>query len=57
MIKEKIINLLGRAMKGIAVCMTPFVSNGCRAWWYQPEEPNGFENFIKDFKKNDMNKI
>lgn len=51
MIKEKIINLLGHAMKGIAVCMTPFVSNGCRAWWYQPEEPKGFDAFKRTISK------
>lgn len=31
--------------------MAPFVSNNCRLWFYQPEEPDGFNDFVKQANK------
>lgn len=31
----------------VATAITPLISEGCSGLWYQPDEPEGFANFIK----------
>ena len=50
--KFKLDMLLGQFMKSIAGFMAPAVHDVCRLWWYQPEEPTGFEEFANRFKEN-----
>ncbi len=49
---SKIEMLLGQFMKSMAGFMAPAVHDVCRLWWYQPEEPNGFEEFAKSLNNN-----
>ena len=31
--------------------MAPFVSDVCRTWFYQPKEPDGFNDFVIQVNK------
>ena len=48
---SKLEMLLGKLLRLIAGFISPAVHQGCRLWWYQPEEPDGFEEFAKSLKK------
>ncbi len=48
--QKKLLLILGQLMMLFAVCMAPLVSQGCRTWWYQPKEPEGFTEFAKKLK-------
>ena len=48
--KNKLLKFLGQFMIVFAKGLVPLVSEGCRTWWYQPEEPKGFEDFVKSIK-------
>ena len=52
--REKIIRLCN-ILASVALLLAPIISDSCRAWWYQPEEPEGFGVFAKDVKEGKRN--
>ena len=35
----------------VATAITPLISEGCSGLWYQPDEPEGFQKFVKKHRK------
>ena len=49
--KERIIRFICNMLASVAVLLAPIISDSCRHWWYQPEEPEGFDTFAKEIKE------
>ena len=45
---KRIALLLGKLLILLAAGVFPLVCYVCRLWWYQPEEPEGFQSFKFD---------
>lgn len=51
MLLEKLICKVGIPLCSLATLVAPMVSRGCRIRFYQPEEPEGLQEFIQAKKK------
>ena len=50
--KDRIIRLICNMLVSIAILLAPIISDSCRIIWYQPEEPEGFKDFVNNLKRN-----
>lgn len=48
---KKFIQQHGRQLCSTAVTMASIAPKCCRGHWYQPEEPQGFAEFLKERKE------
>ncbi len=48
---RKIIEKYGKLICMVAVLITTFGLNDCKGSWYQPKEPEGLEEFIKNKRR------
>ena len=49
-IRNKVSQLTASLLRKTVLDFSPYILNECRIIWYQPLEPEGFEDFVNSIK-------
>ena len=52
---KKILLKYGSLFCAVSLTIVPYISEKCRIIWYQPKEPDGFEEFIGNVRGEKQN--